>query len=90
MGRASKKKRIQLARLPRRNTQKGKHFNLYGANPKATIYCRDSLVVPLAIMGPEKILPLGSFLPHPATVRLRVGDPIEHSEVEETCAENIR
>jgi 1-acyl-sn-glycerol-3-phosphate acyltransferase len=63
-------------------TRSEKRFNLHAANPKTTIYCRSSLVVPLALMGGEEILPLGSFLPRPATVRLRVGEPVDHSAEE--------
>ena len=63
-------------------TRRKKRFNLYGANPKATIYNRSSLVVPLAIMGPEEVLPLGSVLPQPATIRMRVGEPIDHAALE--------
>jgi 1-acyl-sn-glycerol-3-phosphate acyltransferase len=63
-------------------TRRQKRFNLHGANPKTTIYCRASHVVPLALMGVENILPLGSFLPSPATVRLRVGTPVDHNLLE--------
>lgn len=61
-----------------------KHFNLFSANPKTTIYFRQSFVVPLALMGSEKIMPVGSVLQKPATVHLKVGTPILHSEFEET------
>jgi glycerol-3-phosphate O-acyltransferase len=57
-------------------------FNLHGANPRTTIYFRQSHVVPLALMGAEGILPLGSVLPRPATVQLRVGEPINNVEKE--------
>lgn len=60
-----------------------RHFNLYSANPKTTIYFRQSYVVPLALMGSEEIMPVGSVLQKPATVRLRVGEPIRHAEFEE-------
>jgi 1-acyl-sn-glycerol-3-phosphate acyltransferase len=63
-------------------TRRQKRFNLHAANPKTTIYCRASHVVPLALMGVENVLPLGSFLPRAATVRLRVGEPVDHSQLE--------
>ena len=59
-----------------------RHFNLHAANPKTTIYFRDSYVVPLALMGSEKIMPVGSVFQKPATVVLRIGDPILHPETE--------
>ena len=63
-------------------TRRQKRFNLHAANPKTTIYCRASHVVPLALMGVENILPLGSFFPQPAIVRLRVGEPVNHNKLE--------
>ncbi|HSP05566.1 MAG TPA: 1-acyl-sn-glycerol-3-phosphate acyltransferase [Acidobacteriota bacterium] len=60
-----------------------KHFNLHSANPKTTIYFRQSFVIPLALMGSEKIMPVGSVLQRPATVHLKVGAPISHSEFED-------
>lgn len=64
-------------------TRQHSRFNLNAANPKTTLYFRDSNVVPLGIMGAEKILPLGSVLPRRAVVTLKVGEPIQHSKLEE-------
>ena len=64
-------------------TRRLKHFNLYAANPKTTIYFRDSYVVPLALMGSEKIMPVGSILQKKATVLMRIGEPLLHREIEE-------
>lgn len=69
-------------------TRRQKRFNLFAANPKATIYCRGSQVVPLALMGVENVLPLGSFLPRAATVRLRIGDPVDHAALETELRKN--
>lgn len=63
-------------------TRTNREFNLHGANPRTTIYFRESHVVPLALMGAEAILPLGHVRPRPATVRLRVGEPIDNTEKE--------
>jgi len=60
-----------------RSRQQGR-FNLNSANPKTTIYFRGSLVVPLGLMGSEKILPLGKLRPRAATILMRVGEPIDH------------
>jgi 1-acyl-sn-glycerol-3-phosphate acyltransferase len=60
-----------------------KHFNLFSANPKTTIYFRQSQVVPLALMGSEDIMPVGRILQRSATVRLRIGDPISHANFED-------
>lgn len=70
-------------------TRLQRHFNLFSANPKTTIYFKQSLVVPLALMGSEKIMPVGSVLQKPATVRLNVGDPIRHLEFEEQIRKSI-
>jgi 1-acyl-sn-glycerol-3-phosphate acyltransferase len=67
-------------------TRRRKRFNAHGANPKTIIYFRDSFVVPLALMGSENILPLGTILPRRATVRLRVGEPVDHRSMEESFA----
>lgn len=64
-------------------TRKHHEFNLHGANPRTTIYFRQSYVVPLALMGAEGILPLGRVLPRPSTVTLRVGEPVNNGEREE-------
>lgn len=63
-------------------TRRHRRFSLHGANPKTTIYFRNSSVVPLGLMGSEKIMPVGRVLPLPSTVRLRVGVPIQHSTIE--------
>lgn len=64
-------------------TRRHTRFNLHAANPKSTMYFRHSQVVPMGLMGAEKILPLGGALPRRAAVRLRVGEPIRHSELEQ-------
>jgi 1-acyl-sn-glycerol-3-phosphate acyltransferase len=56
-------------------------FNLPHANPKTTLYFRNSLIVPMGLMGAEKILPLGKLNTRPAKVLLRIGKPIEHAQV---------
>jgi 1-acyl-sn-glycerol-3-phosphate acyltransferase len=61
-----------------------KRFNRSAANPKTTIYFRNSLVVPIALMGSEKIMPVGRILQRSATVRLRIGEPIDHRQLEES------
>ena len=58
-------------------TRMEKRFNLKSGNPRTTIYFRNSLVVPLALMGPENLMPVGRTLPHPGNIRLRVGKSIE-------------
>jgi glycerol-3-phosphate O-acyltransferase len=64
-------------------TRRNKRFNPAAANPKSTIYFRDSFVVPLALMGAEKIMPVGRVLQRSATVRLRIGEPIDHQKLEQ-------
>lgn len=64
-------------------TRLHRRFNLAHANPKTTLYFRNSHVVPLGLMGPEEILPLGKINPRPARVELRVGKPLEHAKVDE-------
>lgn len=64
-------------------TRKLKRFNPFAANPKTTIYFRNSYVVPLALMGAENIMPVGKILQTPATVRLRVGEPVDHEKFQE-------
>lgn len=59
-----------------------RRFNLLNANPRTTIYFRESFVIPLALMGPENILPVGHVLPKRAAVRLRIGEPIDYVERE--------
>jgi len=59
-----------------------KRFNLKGGNPRTTIYFRNSIVVPLALMGSEEMMPVGTVLPRSATINLRVGKPINHSDLE--------
>jgi 1-acyl-sn-glycerol-3-phosphate acyltransferase len=63
-------------------TRMAKRFNLKSGNPRSTIYFRSSLVVPLALMGPEQLMPVGGTLPRPGKIRLRIGNPINHSEFE--------
>lgn len=70
-------------------TRLERHFNLFSANPKTTIYFKQSYVVPLALMGSEKIMPVGSVLQKSATVRLKIGDPIRHIEFEEEIRKSI-
>jgi 1-acyl-sn-glycerol-3-phosphate acyltransferase len=57
-------------------------LNLHRANPRTTIYFRHSLVVPLGLMGSEKIMPVGRMLQKAATVRLRVGDAVDYDKQE--------
>ena len=63
-------------------TRMAKRFNMKGANPRSTMYFRNSLVVPLALMGPEELMPVGRTLPHPGRIRLRVGNPVNHTDLE--------
>jgi glycerol-3-phosphate O-acyltransferase len=63
-------------------TRMAKRFNMKSGNPRSTIYFRNSLVVPLALMGPEELMPVGRTLPHPGKIRLRIGNPINHSDLE--------
>jgi 1-acyl-sn-glycerol-3-phosphate acyltransferase len=60
-----------------------KRFNLKGGNPRTTIYFRNSLVVPLALMGSEQMMPVGTVLPRSATINLRIGKPIKHADLEQ-------
>lgn len=69
-------------------TRLEKRFNLKSANPKTTIYFRNSKVIPLALMGSEKVMPVGSILQHRAAVELRVGNPIDHAELEKQFRAN--
>ena len=71
-------------------TRRHRRFSLHAANPKTTIYFRGSSVVPLALMGSEKIMPVGRLLPLPADVRLRVGEPLQHSAIEAKLREENR
>lgn len=64
-------------------TRMAKRFNLKSGNPRTTIYFRNSLVVPLALMGSEEMMPVGKILPRPATINLRIGKPINHSYLEQ-------
>jgi 1-acyl-sn-glycerol-3-phosphate acyltransferase len=59
-----------------------KRFNLKGGNPRTTIYFRNSIVVPLALMGSEEMMPVGKVLPRAATINLRIGTPINHADLE--------
>jgi 1-acyl-sn-glycerol-3-phosphate acyltransferase len=68
-------------------TRRHKRFNPDAANPKSTIYFRHSTVIPLGLMGAEKIMPVGSVLQKAATVILRVGEPIDHDHLEESMRE---
>lgn len=63
-------------------TRMVKRFNLKGANPRTTIYFRHSMVVSLGLMGSEEIMPVGKILQRPATIYLRVGKAINHTELE--------
>ena len=63
-------------------TRRHKRFNPHAANPKSTIYFRHSRVVPLALMGAENIMPVGKILQRSATVSLKIGEPIDHDELE--------
>ncbi|MCI0413956.1 1-acyl-sn-glycerol-3-phosphate acyltransferase [bacterium] len=65
-------------------TRSHKRFNRTAANPKTTIYFHNSYVVPLVLMGSENIMPVGRVLQNPATVRLRIGEPIDHRQLEES------
>jgi 1-acyl-sn-glycerol-3-phosphate acyltransferase len=64
-------------------TRMEKRFNLKGGNPRTTIYFRNSIVVPLGLMGSEEMMPVGKILPRPATISLRIGKPIDHSNLEQ-------
>jgi 1-acyl-sn-glycerol-3-phosphate acyltransferase len=59
-----------------------KRFNLKGGNPRTTIYFRNSIVVPLALMGSEEMMPVGKALPRAATIILHIGKPIRHADLE--------
>lgn len=65
-------------------TRRQKRFNPGAANPKSTMYFRHSHVVPLGLMGAEKIMPVGRILQTPATVHLKIGEPIEHDRLEDS------
>ena len=64
-------------------TRKHTRFNPFAANPKTTIYFRNSIVVPLGLMGAENIMPVGKILQSRSTVRLRIGEPIQHEQFSE-------
>ncbi|HSE40157.1 MAG TPA: lysophospholipid acyltransferase family protein [Acidobacteriota bacterium] len=64
-------------------TRMVKRFNLKSGNPRTTIYFRKSLVVPLALMGAENLMPVGRSLPRPGSIRLKIGNPINHIQLEE-------
>ena len=68
-------------------TRLAKRFNLHCANPRTTLYFRNSMVVPLALMGSENIMPLGSTFQRRGTVHLRVGPPFQHAEQEQSIRE---
>jgi len=59
-----------------------KRFDLKSGNPRTTIYFRNSLVVPLALMGSEEMMPVGTVLPRAATITLRIGKPINHADLD--------
>jgi 1-acyl-sn-glycerol-3-phosphate acyltransferase len=65
-------------------TRRQKRFNPVSANPKSTIYFRHSHVVPLGLMGAENIMPVGRILQRRATVRLEIGEPVDHDALEQT------
>jgi 1-acyl-sn-glycerol-3-phosphate acyltransferase len=65
-------------------TRRQKRFNPGAANPKSTVYFRHSHVVPLALMGAENIMPVGRTFQRPATVRLKIGEPIDHDQLEQS------
>jgi glycerol-3-phosphate O-acyltransferase len=63
-------------------TRRHKRFNPAAANPKTTIYFRNSFVVPIGLMGAENIMPVGKILQSSATVLLRVGEPVDHEKLQ--------
>ncbi len=63
-------------------TRKHRTFNLTSANPRTIIFFRHSSVIPVALMGAEKIMPVGKILQNRAAVQLRIGEPIDHSQLE--------
>jgi len=65
-------------------TRRHKRFNPDAANPKSTIYFRHSSVVPLGLMGAEKIMPVGQILQSAAAVTLKIGEPIDHDSLEQS------
>jgi glycerol-3-phosphate O-acyltransferase len=71
-------------------TRMEKRFNLKSGNPRSTIYFRNSLVVPLALMGPEELMPVGRTLPHSGTIRLRIGKIVKHSDLEQEFRDKNR
>jgi glycerol-3-phosphate O-acyltransferase len=58
-------------------------FNLKSGNPRTTIYFRKSIVVPIALMGAENLMPVGRSLPRPGSVHLKIGTPVDHVQLEE-------
>jgi 1-acyl-sn-glycerol-3-phosphate acyltransferase len=66
-----------------------KRFNLNSGNPRTTIYFRNSVVVPLALMGSEQMMPVGRILPRQATVHLRIGKLINHADLEKELRQKI-
>jgi 1-acyl-sn-glycerol-3-phosphate acyltransferase len=62
-------------------TRKLTRFNPSLANPKTTVYFKNSFVVPLALMGAEKIMPVGQIFQSRSAVKLRIGDPVDHEQL---------
>ena len=63
-------------------SRENRRFNMTSANPKVTIYFRNSNIVPLALMGSEKILPIHRMIPRSSPVYLKVGEPVPYASVE--------
>ncbi|HET6267958.1 MAG TPA: lysophospholipid acyltransferase family protein [Acidobacteriota bacterium] len=82
-----KRRGYSLLVFPEGTRSRTAHFNARGANPRASIYFYKSLVIPMALMGSEKIMPVGKLWPRAATVRLRVGNPIDPKMVERKIKE---
>ena len=69
-------------------TRRFLRFNQLSASPRVIAYFRHSYVVPLALMGAEKIMPVGRLLPTRAAVRLRIGRPSDFTVTEKAYKEN--
>jgi len=62
-------------------TRKHTRFNPSAANPKTTVYFRNSFVMPLGLMGAEKIMPVGKILQSRGSVKLKMGEPVDHEKL---------